>query len=86
MKNKRVVLSSARGQYIPRDFCRKFEKEMLKQFGSATILELSNPENELYWQVWEEVLDNFKLDGQVLIHDEDLFLVDQSEAENWEYI
>lgn len=90
MKTKQLILDSARGQYIPRDFCEKYKKEMLKQFGSATIQELSNPENELYWPVWEEVLNNFEIEeaGQkfVLIQDEDLWLVEETTAQTWEYI
>lgn len=87
-----ILLDSARGQYIPRDFCKLFNSEMLRQFGSATIQELSDPENELYWQVWEEVLNNFEIEGDddteslVLIQDEDLWLVPKNAAEHWEYI
>ena len=51
-----LILGDSRGIYIPRDFATDFT-------GWTGITEenksdLSDPENEFYWEAWENVLNN----------------------------
>lgn len=85
-----LVAGSANGLYIPQIFAEKYRQEVQEQFGDEILSELSTPDYEYYWEAWEDVLDRFETEingvKHVLIHDEDLWLVPESEAENWEYI
>ena len=78
-----ILLSDARGQYIPRDFTTTYN---LTQWGYAAQQaieisnDLSNPENEYYWDAWETILNNAKHttpEGNAyrLHHDGDLFAI-----------
>ncbi len=53
-------LSDRRGAYIPRDFATSFadRTKSVPSVSAAdwTILE-TGPENELYWDVWTDILD-----------------------------
>ena len=51
-----LLLSDSRGIYIPKDFTNGFENWQGLSDDDREIL--ANPENELYWDVWQEVLDN----------------------------
>lgn len=56
-----LLLSDARGIYIPRDFARdfRFDDELGWQGVSQEDREdLSDPENEWYWETWDKVLSN----------------------------
>ena len=57
MKAIQLLLSDARGVYIPRDFIDNFdlEKWHVKEY---CLDVLSNPDNEWYWDTWEQVLNN----------------------------
>lgn len=86
MRNVNLVLDSARGVYIPRDFvtdsqggidrahCQKWHINE----DDALLLALG-PEQEWYWETWEQVLNNAHcmVDGKrfALHHDGDLFAV-----------
>lgn len=55
-----ILLDSARGIYIPRDFVND---TLIGEFGWQGITEedikaLSDPTNEWYWDTWETVLNN----------------------------
>lgn len=54
-------LSDARGVYIPRDFANSFADRAKSVLGVSeedwTILE-AGPENDLYWDVWNDVEQN----------------------------
>lgn len=78
-----LLLSDTRGQYIPRDFLTAYD---LTQWGYTEQQaieisnDLSNPENEFYWETWETTLDNAKHttpEGNVyrLHQDGDLFAI-----------
>lgn len=60
-----LLLSDARGVYIPRDFAQGFDFE---KWGvseeDATIL-AQGPDHEWYWETWENVLNtaDFELEG-----------------------
>jgi len=51
-----LILSDARGQYIPRDFTSTVARERVTGVSDEdwAILE-SGPDNELYWDAWQEV-------------------------------
>jgi hypothetical protein len=50
-----ILLSDARGIYIPRDFLDCYSWEGITEENKK---DLSSPENEFYWDVWETVLNN----------------------------
>lgn len=55
-----VLLDDNRGIYIPQEFARQFYPDGKNWYWSeedAKIL-LEGPDHELYWDVWEDVLDN----------------------------
>lgn len=64
------ILDSARGVYIPANFCELF---------GFDIPELSSPDNEDYCDFWYDLESNFSVvvDGKLwfLYHNADLFLV-----------
>ena len=56
-----LILSSARGIYIPRDFATDYGpyvKDCEKWAGNLEILERGPDDNEWYWDEWYRVLDN----------------------------
>jgi len=56
-----LILSSARGVYIPRDFATNYGpciKDCKKWAGNLEILERGPDDNEWYWDEWYRVLDN----------------------------
>lgn len=52
-----ILLSDARGIYIPANFIECFD---FKQWGisESDSIELNNPDNEFYWDTWDMVLSN----------------------------
>jgi hypothetical protein len=60
-----IILSDARGVYIPRDFVdmlsdeEKEFQEKVNGFDSANWIHLSSPDEEYYWEVWNELLNSF---------------------------
>lgn len=91
------VMDSARGVYIPRDFCAMLLSSTWVWYGvhnnTISYLEGHDPYNgEHYWDNWEQTLDNLRvvIDDQVyMLHQNcDLFLVpvdiiDSPEFEEW---
>lgn len=59
MSGIQLLLSDARGIYIPRDFAECFD---VKEWGidSKYVSRLSSPNNEWYWDNWDVVLNNAK--------------------------
>ena len=76
--NAFLLIDSNRGIYIPREFARIWGNfsNMLEQ--QKKVL-LSGPDNNDYWDVWSEIVDNvvFEFDGEkcVLWECGDLFAV-----------
>lgn len=72
-----LLLSDARGIYIPRDFTQICDLKAWHIKGVKRAL--SKPENENYWDTWQHVLDNayFTKDGYTwrLYQDGDLFAI-----------
>ena len=80
LDNVEILLSDARGIYIPRDFVQGFDLSKWSGISESDIEILQNPENEWYWDAWESVLNNAKFiadDGRVftLWQDGDLFAI-----------
>jgi len=69
-----IILSDARGLYIPRDFMQMIsEADMEFQERENEIdldlwHELEDPERENYWQAWAEVEDRYKSEDGYRIH------------------
>ena len=78
MKNIEVLLSDARGVYIPNNFYTDFDLEKW-HVNHLDLSALADYENELYWETWESVLNNayFELNGKKynLYQDGDLLAI-----------
>ena len=82
MKTPLLFLSDARGIYIPRDFAKCIKVDALKGVSSEDLDLLRNgPDEELYWDVWTDVLDNATVEDNgvtyFLYQDGDLWLIPQ---------
>lgn len=80
MENINLLLDSARGQYIPRDFIQGFDLTKFSGISDWTIEQCQNPDSEFYWEAWENILNNAEYkhdDGRVftLWQDGDLWLI-----------
>ena len=80
LDNVAILLSDARGIYIPRDFVQGFDLTRWEGISDSDIETLQKPENDFYWEAWESVLSNAKFkadDGRVfsLWQDGDLFAI-----------
>jgi hypothetical protein len=80
MENIQLLLSDARGIYIPRAFTQTCKIDKFTGITEENIQECSNPDNEGYWDAWQEILDNAKYthdDGRefTLHQDGDLWLI-----------
>lgn len=80
LDNVEILLSDARGIYIPRDFVQGFDLTRWEGISESDIEILQDPENEWYWDSWESVLNNARFtadDGRVfsLWQDGDLFAI-----------
>jgi len=53
-----LLLSDARGIYIPRDFVQGFDLTRWQGITQENIDACSNPENEWYWDAWTSICDN----------------------------
>lgn len=76
--NIQLLLSDARGIYIPRDFYEDFDLDKWN-LKAEELTVLADPENEWYWDTWEYVLNTayFEIDGKTyhLYQDGDLLAV-----------
>lgn len=81
LENAILVVDSHFGVYTPQVFIERFGDNLIHDIKDiADILDdLSDPENEYYWDAWVTIIDNctVTIDGkQYNIHtDEDLWLV-----------
>ena len=79
MNGVQLLLSDARGVYLPRDFIDNFN---LCQWHIKEDYQdiLSNPNNEFYWDYWDEVINNAYFIDEVgnkwvLLQDGDLWAI-----------
>lgn len=88
MKAMELLLSDARGVYIPRDFVTEFDLSKFENLPNDMHL-CSDPEFEHYWDIWQDALDSatYTKDGNVwrLHQDGDLWLVCADLMSNEEY-
>ena len=69
-----IILSDARGVYIPRDFMQMISEADMefqeRENGIDLDLwhELEDPERENYWEAWEELLGSYKSENGHRIH------------------
>lgn len=60
--NSILLLSDARGIYIPRDFVREVSEECITGMSAWARETLeSGPDAEGYWDAWNDVLDNVRV-------------------------
>lgn len=78
LSNITILLSDARGIYIPRDFYQGFDLEKW-HLKAENLTSLNDPENESYWDVWDHVLNTayFEVGGKkyTLYQDGDLLAI-----------
>jgi hypothetical protein len=80
MQAVEILLSDARGVYIPRDFVEGFD---VTQWGidpdAWEVQTCADPENDSYWEAWESILNKaeYQHGGNVwrLYQDGDLFAI-----------
>ena len=80
LDNVEILLSDARGIYIPRDFVQGIDLTRWEGISESDIEILQNPDDEFYWEAWDSVLQNAKFiadDGRVfsLWQDGNLFAI-----------
>lgn len=81
MKESMILFcDSASGVYTPQRFAEEIKREFLHGVSEDDLNELSDPNNEYYWEAWGTVLNNAEIhdpDGTIyhLHHDGDLWLV-----------
>lgn len=87
-ENAELLLDGNRGIYIPQQFAQHYSQYITNKDELAESLNdlLEGPENELYWESWEDVLDNAKLKDYkdrdcILYQDQDLWLIPETELE-----
>jgi hypothetical protein len=88
-----ILLSDARGVYIPRDFADSFNicDENGNPITDSSVIEaledIKNPDSETYWDSWVEVLDSVCVyssktkDIYFLYQDGDLFGIHKGDLE-----
>ncbi len=91
MSNIQLLLSDARGIYIPRDFVQGFDLEKWHIDAENWAAETCNdPDNEHYWDAWDQVLNNayFIDNGKkyTLYQDGDLFAIAYDDLSDSEYL
>lgn len=89
-KELEIYADSARGIYIPQFFAESIKREYVTGVSDEDwqILE-AGPDAELYWETWDDVLNNAVLTDRnnttwTLYQDGDLFLV--PDGFDWETI
>ena len=58
MSGIQLLLSDARGVYIPRDFVTGFDLTKWVGISENDAKDCENPENDYYWDSWEIILNN----------------------------
>lgn len=73
-----LLLSDARGQYIPRDFVTDFDLTKWEGISQEDAEIRADPEHEWYWDAWANILDTATFTDQdgrefILYHGGDLW-------------
>lgn len=91
MDSPKLLVGSAYGVYMPQTFIRFYGDQISNRDELQEELEVCNQDpNELsdtqfFWDCWSLILDSAEIDGKVLVLDEDLWLVDPEQAQDWQY-
>lgn len=89
--NIEILCDSHHGVYIPQIMIHRLKDNGWRNIPINAVEELSHPDNENYWETWEEVLNNAEWydnsTGQVfkLHQDGDLFAVCHASCTPMEY-
>mgnify|MGYP003660226537 CR=1 FL=1 len=80
MENVNLLLTDARGIYIPRDFVEGYDLSKFTGISEDDIETCKNPDSEWYWESWNMILSNARFtaeDGRIfyLSQDGDLWLL-----------
>lgn len=62
--NASLLIIDAHGIYIPQYFAEQYFPQYVTnkdRFTAEDLQDLTSPENEHYWEAWEEMLDNAEL-------------------------
>ena len=78
MDNINLLLSDARGIYIPRDFVQGFDLTKWQGISESDAETCADPDNEWYWDSWECILNNAKY-----IHDDGRVFTLWQEGDLW---
>lgn len=86
MDTIKLLIGEGAGIYIPRNFYENFDMTTWG-LSEKDFRDLSHPDNELYWEAWDEVLTQAKYladDGHIwtLYQDGSLFAV--RDDHNWD--
>lgn len=81
-EDSRLLLSDSHGVYIPQLYCQSLSEEEAEESGISwedVILCQSGPEEELYWEAWQQICDSaeWEEDGEMwrLLQNGDLWQV-----------
>jgi hypothetical protein len=86
--NLELLVNSAHGVYIPKIFWDQYKNYFPGFDGS----ELSDPNNEYYWEVWDELLNKTVINDNgiecAILHMEDVWAIpvhelEQIEEDSW---
>jgi len=85
-----LLLTDARGVYLPRDFAQQFVVKESSLDDSMTICATS-PEHEQYWDAWIEILDNGTIEGKngfswTLYQDGNLWAIREDANIDWDTV
>ena len=83
-----IFSDSSRGVYIPQHFAESIKRDCVSGISPVQFAILRHgPEDEFYWEVWDEVLANARVhyNGKeyLLFQDGDLFLISEDEIDSW---
>ena len=82
------VVNGAHGRYVPQVFCEKYDldwapSEIKNMLQADWQICLNGPDEEWYWDAWQEVLDNYQIHHSSLGYfycfeqDQDVFEIQQ---------
>ena len=84
----KLLITDASGQYIPQEFCADFVVREASLDGDVETC-LAGPDQEDYWEAWENILQNGTIDGGkigvwTLMQDGDLWAIKEGTEIDWE--
>ena len=79
-----LLIDGNQGIYIPQQFAKQYGQFMLKAgLKEEMQILLNGPDDDLYWQVWDEVIDSLEISiggiKHTLYENGDLWLIAEDE-------